>query len=300
MFDCLIIGAGPAGLTAGIYLQRFYRSVIIVDNGQSRASKIRLSNNYPGFPNGIKGEELLARLRQQLEKFGGEIRHGTVTSVRKDPDQVFSAEFNSQIIGAKTVLLATGVVDIEPNLEGYEGIRNSNLVRFCPICDGFEHSDQRIAIIGSGIHGVRESEFIKNFSPHVSFICLAVEPAIRHQAHDQLITADIPVLVGAGSKICISNDNDQCIDIKTTDGLIHQFDALYCALGCRVRSDLALSLGASHDEQHGLIVDQHLETSVSGSYAAGDVVSGLDQLAVATGQAAIASTAIHNRLRKTE
>lgn len=300
MFDCLIVGAGPAGLTAGIYLQRFRRSVIIVDSGGSRAKKIRLSNNYPGFPEGVNGEELLGLLRQQLERFGGTVREGTVTSVKKISEQFFSAEYDGQTVHAKTILLATGVVDIEPNLPGYNALRNSDLIRYCPVCDGFEHTDQRIGILGRGQHGVRECEFIKTFSDNVCFICMDTAQNKILEANQDLRAANIAVLAGFGSDLRISGTKDQVIYLDTADGASHEFDVLYCALGCHVRSDIALDLGAAHDEHQCLAVDSKLATSVPGLYAAGDIVSGLDQIAVATGQAAIASTAIHNRLRSAQ
>jgi thioredoxin reductase (NADPH) len=297
MFDCLIIGAGPAGLTAGIYLRRFHRSVIIVDSGLSRARKIHLSNNYPGFPEGVNGTELLALLRQQLERFDGTVTEGSITSLKKMSHQLFTAEFAGQTVTARTVLLATGVVDIEPDLPGYRSIRNSDLVRFCPVCDGFEHTDQRIGIIGKGQHGVRECEFIRNFSDHVSFICLETEPGKILEANRRLREANITVLAGIGSTLKAGNAAGELVYLNTADGTSHEFDVVYCALGSRVRSHLALQLGAAHDDQKCLTVDAKLATSVPGFYAAGDVVSGLDQIAVATGQAAIAATAIHNRLR---
>lgn len=296
MIDCLIVGAGPAGLTAGIYLRRFHRSVCIVDNSQSRAARIPLSHNYPGFPDGVNGKQLLELLRQQLAQFGGSITQGTVTELKKISEDEFTAEFSGQTISARNVLLATGIVDIEPDLAGYETVRTSDLVRFCPICDGFEFTDQRIGIIGRGKHGVRECEFIKNFSHRLSYISLDATDAIR-AATQKLRDANITVIGGHGGRIFGNSNESKNIGIETVDGVLHEFDIIYCALGCKVRSALALSLGALHDDQDCLVVNDQLETSIKGFFAAGDVVSSLDQLAVATGQAAIASTAIHNRLR---
>ena len=295
MIDCLIIGAGPAGLTAGIYLRRFHRAVVIVDSGQSRAKKIPLSNNYPGFPEGINGRRFLTLLRQQLEKFGGSIMEGMVTSVKKISDDEFSAEVDGKAMSAKTILFATGVVDIEPDLSGYEDIKDSGLVRFCPICDGFEFTDHRIGIIGNGQHGVRECEFIRNFSDRLSYITLESQTKKTVKAAQNLRRANINLLNGSGARLYAGAENKN-VYFESADGTVHEFDIIYCALGSQVRSTLALDLGAVHDENKNLVVNEHLETSIKGFFAAGDVVSSLDQLAVATGQAAIASTAIHNRL----
>ena len=276
MFDCLILGGGPAGLTAAIYLQRFRRNICLVDNGQSRARKIPLSRNYPGFPDGINGNQLLALLKRQLRNVGGSPTRGTVTALQWHADG-FRAECGDRTLTARTVLLATGIVDVEPELAGYERLRDTGVVRFCPVCDGFEYRDERIAIIGSGAHGQREYDFIRNYSEHVSYFDLTAEPgAIRSLGYQE---------------------EKGGVWIELANGAREDFDVLYCALGTQVRSAPALALGAEHDEHGCLKVDAHCETSVSGLFAAGDVVAGLDQIAVATGQAAIAATAIHNRLR---
>jgi thioredoxin reductase (NADPH) len=296
VLDCLIIGAGPAGLTAAIYLKRFHRSIAVVDAGGSRAKKIPLSHNYPGFPDGINGNELLARLKQQLENFGGEITRGIVTKLRKNSDGNFTAEVEGRTLIAKTVLLTTGVVDIEPELDGYDTLRNTELVRFCPICDGFEFTDDRIGVIGSGEHGVREYEFIRNFSTRLTYISLDTNDSLPAQTATHPYDNTFCVLDGRNSRLHYDSASKQ-IELVLADGSRHTFDVMYCALGCHVRSALATELGALHDDKDCLIVGEHLETNIDGFYAAGDVVSSLHQLAVATGQAAIASTAIHNRLR---
>jgi thioredoxin reductase (NADPH) len=274
MFDCLIVGAGPAGLTAAIYLQRFLRSICVVDSNESRANKIPLSRNYPGFPEGINGKELLALLRTQLAEVGGAVTRGTVTRLQRTSEGHFSAECADRKVEARTVLLATGVIDVEPDIAGYELVKDSGLIRFCPVCDGYEFTDERVGVIGTGAHGRRECDFIRGFSERVTYVALDAGPKPVRIACDH------------GS-----------IGIELADGSSKRFDVVYCALGCKVRSTLALDLGASHDEQNCCIVNAHQETSVEGLFAAGDVVSGLDQLAVAAGQAAIAATAIHNRLR---
>jgi thioredoxin reductase (NADPH) len=277
VLDCLIIGAGPAGLTAAIYLQRFHRHIGVVDSGKSRARRIPLSRNYPGFPDGVNGNQLLALMKRQLRKNGGAVTKGLVTELRRIEDGSFEAHCGERTLTARTVLLATGIVDIEPQLPGFEELRDSGLVRYCPICDGHEYSGKRIAILGRGAHGMREFEFIRHFSARVTYFGLDT---------------------GAGNIRSLAYQPD-CggICVEQADGTQQDFDVLYCALGCDVRSAPALTIGADHDERGCLNVDAHCETSVSGLYAAGDVVNALDQIAVATGHAAIAATAIHNRLR---
>lgn len=296
MIDCLIIGAGPAGLTAAIYLRRFYRDVRVVDAGHSRASLIPCSHNYPGFPEGISGNELLSRLRKQLARYGGEVTTANVDRLQKMGDTGFIACIGEETIRAKTVLLATGATDVEPALAGFDQLKSQGLVRYCPICDAFEFSNQRIGVIGAGEHGVREAGFIKHYSDDVSFIGLGSYAQLEENLLQSLEHQQIKLISGEGRQLHTDIQSTGCIRLEMADGRIHEFDVLYCALGCHVRSHLALDLDAQHNEQNCLVVDDHLQTNIPGLYAAGDVVGGLAQLTVATGQAAIASTAIHNNL----
>ncbi len=148
-----MIGAGPAGLTAGIYLARFRRTVLIIDGESSRAALIPRSHNYPGFPGGISGPALLGRLRKQALHYGAMIETCIVEELKKTQGG-FSAKTSSTLnITAKQVLLATGVIDIEPVLPDLENAVRQGLIRHCPICDAFEVKDRKIAVIGFGCSG---------------------------------------------------------------------------------------------------------------------------------------------------
>src|SRR4029450_6942590 len=117
MLDCLIIGGGPAGLTAAIYLARYRRAAVLIDDGGSRAALIPASHNYPGFK-GIAGPHLLARLREQALLYGAKLKHGRITTVRRRPQGGFRAQWDGKDVAARTVLLATGLIDESPNVEG--------------------------------------------------------------------------------------------------------------------------------------------------------------------------------------
>lgn len=295
LLDCLIVGAGPAGLTAGINLSRFYRTIRIIDAGSSRASLIPCTHNYPGYPEGIGGNELLDQMRTQLHVNGGSVESGTIQRLQRTEDGLFLAHTGNEVIRARTVLLATGVVDIDPELEGFQGVKAQGLIRYCPICDGFEFSNECIGILARDEHGVHESVFIKRFSANLTMIDIADGDFLDQRSTDQLARESISLAQGLVQRL--STDDQHRIHVKMVDGREYTFDVLYCALGARVRSDLSRSLGARRNTDDYLIVDEHMQTGIEGLYAAGDMTNRLSQITVATGQAAIAATAIHNRLQ---
>lgn len=178
MLDCLIIGGGPAGLTAAVYLARFRRRFLLVDGGTSRAALIPVSHNHPGFPDGIGGTALIARQRAQAKRYDAPIVAGDVAGLIREPSGSFIAEFKSSSepytrrVNARMVLLATGVVDIEPELANVEHAIRRGYVRHCPICDGFEVIDRKIAVIGFGKSGMGEALFMRTYSSDVTLLSL--------------------------------------------------------------------------------------------------------------------------------
>jgi thioredoxin reductase (NADPH) len=280
LWDCLIVGGGPAGLTAAIYLARFRRRVLVVDSGRSRAAQIPETHNHPGFK-GISGEALLAMLAGQARDFGASITHDEVTSLKAKQD-LFEAAGAGHYT-AKHVLMASGLTDHAPPLPGLQrGVANAQ-IRYCPICDGFEAIDQRIAVFGDGDAALNKAQFLRTYSREVTIIPTALEPG----------GPSLEKNPGAPARFELSTDG---VLVEMANGERLTFDALYPALGCQVHSDLAKRLGAKVGDQDCLLVDGHQQTSVAGIYAAGDVVSDLHQIVVAEGHAAIAATAIHNSL----
>jgi thioredoxin reductase (NADPH) len=289
MVDCLIIGGGPAGLTAAIYLARYRRETLLVDDGASRAAWIPASHNYPGFK-GIAGHALLRRLREHASLYGATLQKGRITSLDATP-QGFVAEGNAGEISARTVLIATGLIDEKPKIEGVESSTYGRVLRFCPICDGFEASDQRIGVYGNLDEAGKKALFLRTYSRHVTLF-----PASAKSAPARVKAS----LEKEGIRVAGTPVRARCSEtgmtITVEDGTSIDLDVFYPAMGAQVRSELAVALGAACNEIGNLKVDDHNQTTIAGLYAAGDVVTDLHQLAVATGHAAIAATAIHNRL----
>lgn len=292
--DCLVIGGGPAGLTAAIYLARFRRDFLVVDEGASRAAWIPLSHNHAGFPKGIRGAKLLKRMRSQATRYGTRIIAGEVRGLVSLPDGSFSASVGAETIRAKTVLLATGAKDIEPELPNLENAVRRGFIRHCPVCDAYEVIDRTVALIGYGKRCIRESLLLRAYTADLTLLTLGKELDIPPDDEEGLRKAGVRVVDEPVSQVAV--ERGQILAWRMKSGKVHRFDALYTALGLRMRSELGKELGADYDDDGALIVDKHQRTSVPGLYAAGDVVQGLTQISVAMGEAAIAATTINNSL----
>jgi thioredoxin reductase (NADPH) len=295
LLDCLVIGGGPAGLTAAIYLARFHLDILVVDGGKSRASWIPCTRNHAGFPEGISGDELLERMRGQAQKYGAKIATEYVTKLEQDEDSGhFTVTWGSGCRTARSVLLATGVSNRRPPMdeELHDDALARGLIRYCPICDGYEVTDKRVGVIGGDSHGVAEAIFIRSYTSDVTLI--APDTALQLTAEDQgkLKRAGIDCVDGPAQAVAIA---DNCIVVDTAEGH-HAFDSVYPALGSDTHTQLGEMVGAKLAEDGCYLCDDHQRTSVEGLYAAGDVVHGLDQISHAMGEGGVAATSIRNDL----
>lgn len=291
-FDCLIIGGGPAGLTAATYLGRFRRKVLVIDAGDSRALQIPESHNYPGFADGIAGPDLLRELRQQATKYGAELLEGTAQALKRDGD-IYTVSVAGRSVSAPRVLLATGLKDQEPDMPGLRQAVANTSIRYCPVCDAYEATDKNIAVYGSIKDAEAKAVFMRTYSKRVTL--LPTDETIDDAARERM--AAIGVTLSASAPVDL-RPIDGGIAVNLASGEPLQFDVLYPVLGCDVRSDLLTTLGAEHTNVGCVVVDDKQRTTVENIFAAGDVVSDLHQLSVAAGHAAIAATAIHASLPK--
>jgi len=292
--DCLIIGGGPAGLTAAIYLARFHLKLRVVDAGKSRASLIPCTNNHAGFPDGISGVELIERMQAQARKYGAAIETARVTRLDRI-EGGFSAEYGAGPVTARTVLLATGVANRRPPMD--EGLHNEalarGLIRYCPICDGYEVTDRKVGVIGSGGNGVAEAAFLRSYTADVTLIAPDSAHALGAADRERLEALGVRTVDGPCHAVAALAD---AIVVETPHGH-HTFDSVYPALGSDIHNELATQIGVALNEGTGcILVDAHQRTSVPGAYAAGDVVIGLDQISHAMGEGGVAATTIRNDL----
>lgn len=293
--DCIIVGAGPAGLTAAIYLARFHLSIRLFDSGNSRAALIPRTHNHAGYPGGISGTRLLSRMLEQAESFGAQRELLTVSAIAPVGDG-FEVRVGDagRVVRARTILLATGVENRRPDMprEEHDAALALGLIRYCPICDGYEVTDKRVGVIGTGEHGMREALFLRGYTRDITLIAPGTAHDLDASCRQQLNDAGIAHVDGPCTPLRAEGDTI----VATTPGGELTFDSIYPALGSRIRSRLAVAAGARASEDGCLEVDAHQRTSVPGLFAAGDVVKGLDQISHAMGEAGVAATTIRNLL----
>ena len=303
--DCLIVGAGPAGLTAATYLARFSRDFLVVDSGDSRAAWIPRSHNLPGFPDGLPGPELLSRMRAQAERYGARFVEGEVRSLGRldggDDEEggTFTADLGAgRTVEARRVLFAGGVRDVRPEMPGHDEAVRRGLVRYCPICDGYEVQGKKVAILGRGKCKVREALLLRTYATDLTLLSLGRDLELDEDERAELGRAGVRLVEEAIAELAPEGDQIVARNAAERGGQGHRFDTLYPAFGIKGRSDPVAGLGAERDGDGMLAVDRHQRTTVPGLYAAGDVVQGLTQIAVAMGQAAVAATDINNSMER--
>ena len=290
LVDCLVIGAGPAGLCAATYLGRYMRRVLVLHTGASRAALIPVSHNFPGAPEGISGPVLLKALERQALKYGAIIENSRVLALARVGD-VFQAEHDGGSVQAKCVILATGILDDNPPVKDIGAAILSGQLRYCPVCDAYEARDKRICVIGPAEAALKKAVFLRTYSDEVTVICPTRDaPGSGCDISDsdiKFVSADVTSIVTREAAIEVLGPAEPI-----------EFDVIYPALGCSPQSTLATGLGAKVDDDGALLVDKNQQTSIVGLYAAGDIVSELDQITVAFGHAAVAATHVHNTLPK--
>lgn len=292
--DLLVIGAGPAGLTAACYLARYRRRVIAVHDGRSRALRIPLTHNAPGFPGGVSGRELVARMEEQAVCYGAQVRQDHIAALSSEPGGFVAR--GGLAYRARAVIIATGIALNEANVphETHERAIELGCLRYCPVCDGFEATDRAVGVLGSSARGAREALFLREYTDKVTlFANSATELTPEQRA--ELQKAGVRIVDAPLQALSPGEDG---IHIRLADGTCLRLDVLYPALGSRPRSELVKQLGLEVTPEGCVPTDAGQALALPGLFAAGDVVDGLDQISVAVGQGAIAATRAHNLLRE--
>lgn len=290
MIDVIVVGGGPAGLTASSYLRRFHRSCLVLDAGDSRARWIPESNNCPGFPQGVSGDALLRRLRDQAAAVDVAVEEARVDAIvpRGEGFEVRAGERSWE---ARKVILATGVSDRLPEGAWVEAAVASHALRLCPICDAYEASDLGIGVYGPSADIGSHARFLRAYSESVH--ALPTDTGDGGQAGQEAREAGVHWLPGGGQ---LAFDGRRCTYLPPGADEPIAFDTVYAYLGADTSAGIAAAAGVELTDEGEIIVDAHQQTRLPGLYAIGDIVSGLNQISVAVGHAAIAATHAHNAL----
>lgn len=291
----VVIGAGPAGLTAALYLARFCRKVLVLHDGMSRALRIPKTHNVPGFPDGVAGAELIERMTRHAIHFGARIEEAAIERVERASGSFLLSASDAQY-EARAVVLASGIVLNEIDLPHavHEAAISAGVLRYCPVCDGFEHRDARIGVVGCDSNGAAEALFLRQYTRDITLMPLH-HPDLSPAQARELSRAGIAI--ESGPLVRLEPNPDRMNVLLEGRGAPLTFDVIYPALGCRPRAELAAQLGIDLEDEGCVPLAAVTASSVPGFFAAGDVVAGLDQISVAMGHGALAATKAHNWLR---
>lgn len=296
-YDVAIVGAGPAGLSAALYAARFCRSTLILHNSETRASRIPKAYNVPGFDTGIAGSELLDHMTRHAQTYGAQLIDTTIVSATRS-GEFFELKGEDGITWiSRSVILATGLYlnQIALDFEMHEAAIEAGILRYCPVCDGYEHLGQRIGVVGCDISGAGEALFLRQFSDDITLLPKC-EPDLTPAERTDLMAAGIKTITQPITRYC-PTPNSFKIFVEGNDTPL-EFDVVYPALGVRPRNALADNLGLAINDNGKVDEGSIFQTPIKGLYCVGDLVEGLDQISVAMGHGAIAATKAHNWLRE--
>lgn len=283
LFDIVIIGQGPAGLSAAIYTSRAGLKTMVVGCDPKVAGNYDI-DNYFGFPESITGRELIELGCKHAGKFGAEMRCEKVLVIHHGHEKGFEVKTDKSMIACKSVILATGVSRVRPgikNISEYEG----KGVSYCVSCDGFFFKNKNVLVLGEGIFAANQALELKNYTPQVRICLQGKKQRISTEYLELLKKDDIEILPG---KIVELKGNDFLEQVVFAEGQVLDVDGIFLAMGEASSLDFAYSLGIT---TRGIFIeaDHDQKTNIPGVFAAGDCVGRFLQISVAVGEGAIAA-----------
>ncbi len=280
MYDAIVVGGGPAGATAAIYLQRFKKRVLLIMKDQGSLGKTKHIDNYYGIVETISGPDLLKRGLDQARRLGVEVIEDEVLSIENFPDfsvKTVNGEFKSQ-----TLLLATGKHQVLLRAKNFQNFIGKG-ISYCAICDGFIYRNKKIGLVGNGPFMEEELEILKNFSPDITVFTNGLKLEVE---------VDKPVVEEALEEI----KGEVTVEQVIAGGKTYDVDVLFIAMGSPSASDFALRMGAFL-ENNNIVVDENFMTNIDGLFAAGDCIGGLLQIVKAASDGAHAAIAMNRYLK---
>ena len=278
MYDVIVIGSGPAGITAAIYAKRRNLSILVISKGISALQKAEKIDNYYGFENGISGKELYVNGIKQAKNLGIDFIE----------DEIINIEYINQFIietvnskyEAKAVILATGVSRNVPNIKGIKEFEGKG-VSYCAVCDSFFYKGKDVAVLGDGNYAIHEFETLK---PIASSVTILTNGNTMVENRDSSIEVN-------SKKIREFRGDTKLEEVEFEDNTIQNLNGVFIAMGTASSSDLARKIGA-RIENNNIIVNENMETTVPGLFACGDCTGGLLQISKAVYEGAKAGLAV--------
>lgn len=293
-YDVAIIGGGPAGLTAGLFLARYLHSVVLVDSGDPRNWETRSINGFLGHP-GIRPAELRGLGRDEARETGVELVDAHCECVTKHDDDRFELFLaGGRRIEARRLLLAIGLKDVWPDVPGLSHVYGKSAY-VCPDCDGYQCHERRVVVLGKGRKAVAMALNLTTWTKDI-IICTNGAPADLDLPEycEKLEALGIPVIEAPIS--CLRHDGADLKSVEFEDGRRLDVDKIFFAIGQYPADDLGAQLGCARDSGGHIIVDRAYHTSVMSCFAAGDIIPGAQLAIAAAGDGAIAALAMHKSL----
>lgn len=288
MYDVIIIGRGPAGLSASLYTVRANLKTLIIGKYESRLLKAEKIDNYFGFSSSVAGEQLLSAAEQQAQRFGAEIVEDEVIAMEKE--DFFKVTASKQKYMAKALLLATGQPQKKVNIGNLSEFEGKG-VSYCATCDGFFYNNLKVGVLGFKDYAVHEAtDLLANTRDIVIYTNgreLEISEAFRDAAKQFSVNTKPVVKIDGGEFLQ---------RIHFNDGTSEELDGLFIAYDSASTLDFARKMGILADGST-LVVDRKQQTNLEGVFAAGDCASDLKQVSVAVGQGAVAGKAIVEYVR---
>ena len=278
MYDVIVIGSGPAGITAAIYAKRRKLSILVISKGNGALQKTEKIDNYYGFENGISGEELYENGIKQAKNLGIDFIEDEVINI--EYINQFTVETVNSKYEAKAVILATGVSRNVPNIKGIKEFEGKG-VSYCAVCDSFFYKDKDVAVLGDGNYAIHEFETLK---PVASSVTILTNGNTMVENRDSSIEVN-------SKKIREFRGDTKLEEVEFEDNTIQSLNGVFIAMGTASSSDLARKIGA-RIENNNIIVNESMETTVPGLFACGDCTGGLLQISKAVYEGAKAGLAV--------
>lgn len=307
-YDIIIVGAGPAGLTAGMYAGRQNSKTLIIDKGLAGGLglEVPLMQNYPGFEL-ISGMELIQKMKAQTENYCEIMENEIIKSIEKIDDgfllktktsSMLMSEESYEIKEFKTrsIILATGASHRHLNVPGEAEFLGRG-VAYCATCDGMFFINKDILMVGGGNSAAQEALYLKNLGCNVKLVHRRDELRCEHHLEKALEENEIEVLWNSTVEKINGEMMVESVTLKR-DGVEDEYNtnAVFIAIGDDPSNELAKELGVELDENGYIITDKSQSTSVEHIYAAGDITGGVKQWVVACGEGAVAAMSAYNDL----